>query len=408
MSNTTTGDGLEHVRYLADIIGKRPTGFAGEIRAAEYQCEQLEKWGCEGVGTEEFAARSWDFDLCRVSCGPLGEIEALPIEFSASTPAGGLEAALEVREKPEADSGLEGRIALFYNGLPDEKALLDSNPAGVILVTQEKALAWHQIVGPTSALAGRLPMVTLGFADGVDLVRHGVDRLKLEIETRIEDVTGRNVVATLPGASGERRINISGHYDSVPAGGAAADNATGAACALEVVRSLSGLDLDATVDFVNFSAEEIGLYGSGAYAEEHAQQLTATELGIYFDGQGDFLGRNNIHIIGREGLVDLTRERCDAVGYAVDLQHHFTGLDQAFLSAHGVPTLWFQRGPQLTWHTRADVTEDVSPAAMRATIGAAVDIALHVDANPGCFPGGIPGDQARQLAEYVKNGAPCW
>ena len=96
------------------------------------------------------------------------------------------------------------------------------------------------------------------------------------------------------------------------------------------------------------------------------------------------------------------------MGYAVDLQHHFTGLDQAFLSACGVPTLWFQRGPQLTWHTRADVTADVSPAAMRATIGAAVDIALHVDANPGCFPGGIPEDQAREVAEYVKNGAPCW
>ena len=409
MSSVTIGDGLDHVRYLADTIGKRPTGFAGEIRAAEYQCEQLEKWGCEGVGTEEFAARSWDFDLCRVSCGPLGEIEALPIEFSASTPAGGIEAELAVCEKADADAArIAGKIALFYNGLPDGKALLDSNPAGVILVTQEKALAWHQIVGPTTALAGRLPMVTLGFADGVDLVRHGVDRLKLEIETRIEDVTGRNVVATLPGASGERRINVSGHYDSVPAGGAAADNATGAACALEVVRSLSGLDLDVTVDFVNFSAEEIGLYGAAAYAEAHARELAATELGIYFDGQGDFLGRNNIHIIGREGLVDLTRERCDAVGYAVDLQHHFTGLDQAFLSAHGVPTLWFQRGPQLTWHTRADVTEDVSPAAMRATIGAAVDIALHVDANPGCFPGGIPEDQAREAAEYVKNGAPCW
>ena len=264
MSSVTIGDGLDHVRYLADTIGKRPTGFAGEIRAAEYQCEQLEKWGCEGVGTEEFAARSWDFDLCRVSCGPLGEIEALPIEFSASTPAGGIEAELAVCEKADADAArIAGKIALFYNGLPEETALLESNPAGVILVTQEKALAWHQIVGPTAALAGRLPMVTLGFADGVDLVRHGVDRLKLEIDTRIEDVTGRNVVATLPGASGDRRINVSGHYDSVPAGGAAADNATGAACALEVVRSLSGLDLDATVDFVNFSAEEIGLYGSG-------------------------------------------------------------------------------------------------------------------------------------------------
>ena len=34
MSSVTIGNGLDHVRYLADTIGKRPTGFAGEIRAA--------------------------------------------------------------------------------------------------------------------------------------------------------------------------------------------------------------------------------------------------------------------------------------------------------------------------------------------------------------------------------------
>ena len=409
MADPNIGDGLEHVRYLADTIGKRPTGSAGERRAAEYQCEQLKSWGCEEVGSEEFAARSWDFEVCTVSCDSLGEIAALPIEFSASTPAGGVEAELIVCEKPDACPEIAGKIALFYGGLPDNQVLLDRQPAGVIMVTQEKALAWHQIIGPTTALAGKLPMVTLGFGDGVDLVRHGVGRVRLEIETKIEEVTGRNVVATLPGASrGRRRINISGHYDSVPAGGAAADNATGAACALEVMRSLRQLSLDVTIDFVNFSAEEIGLYGAAAYAEQHGAALKETELGIYFDGQGDFLGRNNLHIIGQTGLVDLARERCDEAGYIVDLQHHFTGLDQAFLSGKGVPTLWFQRGPQLTWHTRADITDDVSPEAMRATIGAAVDIARHVDANPGCFEGGIPEDQAQQVREYVKNDAPAW
>ena len=228
-------------------------------------------------------------------------------------------------------------------------------------------------------------------------------------KTTIEDVTGHNVVATLPGSGGgDRRINISGHYDSVPAGGAAADNATGAACALEVVRSLSQLDLEITVDFVNFSAEEIGLYGAAAYAECHADELGRTELGIYFDGQGDFLGRNNIHVLGQAELAELIRERCAALSYPVDVQHHFTGLDQVFLSSKGVPTLWFQRGPQLTWHTRADITDDVSPEAMSASIGAAVDIATYVDEHQGCFPPGLPGDLAQQVADYTKNGAPCW
>ena len=404
------GDGLDHVRFLADTIGKRITGSDGERRAAEYQCQRLQEWGCVDVGTEPFAARGWDFETCIVACDELSSVEALPIEFSASTPAGGTEAELVVCEKAAgAGADIAGKIALFYGGLPDAQVLLDHQPAGVILIEQTRALAWHQIIGPATPLAGQLPMVTLGFADAVNLVRRGVKRLQLDVQTTIEDVTGHNVVATLPGAGGGgRRINISGHYDSVPAGGAAADNATGAACALEVVRSLSLLELDVTIDFVNFSAEKIGLNGSAAYAGQHANDLKSTELGIYFDGQGDFLGRNNIHVLGQEGLAELARERCAAVSYPVDVQHHFTGLDQVFLSAHGVPTLWFQRGPQLTWHTRADITEDVSPEAMRASIAAAVDIVRHLDANPGCFPQGIPDDQAKTIAAYVKDGAPCW
>ena len=411
MSRQDIGDGLNHVRHLADTIGKRITGSEGERRAAEYQCEQLKQWGCGDVGTEPFPARGWDFDVCQVDCIELGTLEALPIEFSASTPVGGVEAELMVCEKGADVDGAQiaGKIALFYGGLPGAQLLLDHQPVGVMLIESTRALAWHQIIGPTAPLAGQLPMVTLGFADAVNLVRHGVERLKLEVQTTIEDVTGHNVVATLPGASaGSRRINISGHYDSVPAGGAAADNATGAACALEVVRSLSQLELDVTIDFVNFSAEEIGLNGSAAYAGQHANDLKSTELGIYFDGQGDFLGRNNIHVLGQEELAELARERCAAVSYPVDVQHHFTGLDQVFLSAHGVPTLWFQRGPQLTWHTRADITEDVSPEAMRASIGAAVDITRHLDANPDCFAPGIPDDQAKTIADYVKDGAPCW
>lgn len=405
------GDGLDHVRYLADTIGKRVTGSEGERRAAEYQCQQLAAWGCESVGLEEFPARGWDFETCSVECDELGALGALPIEFSGSTPAGGIRAELFVCEKAADVDGddIVGKIALFCGGLPEPELLLEHRPAAVILVEPTRALAWHQIIGPSTPLAGKLPLATLGFTDAVNLVRCGETHLRLDIQTTIEDVTGHNVVATLPGSGGgNRRINISGHYDSVPAGGAAADNATGAACALEVVRSLSQLELDVTVDFVNFSAEEIGLNGSAAYAGQHAADLTRTELGIYFDGQGDFLGRNNIHVLGQEGLADFARERCAAVRYAVDVHHHFTGLDHVFLSAHGVPTMWFQRGPQLTWHTRADITEDVSPAAMRASIGAAVNIVQHVDATPGCFPAGIPDDQAQQIAEYVKDGAPCW
>ena len=88
-SSLVLGDGLNHVRHFVDTIGKRITGSEGERRAAEYQCQRLQAWGCEDVRCEPFAARGWDFDVCRVNCDELGTVEALPIEFSASTPAGG-------------------------------------------------------------------------------------------------------------------------------------------------------------------------------------------------------------------------------------------------------------------------------------------------------------------------------
>ena len=94
--------------------------------------------------------------------------------------------------------------------------------------------------------------------------------------------------------------------------------------------------------------------------------------------------------------------------YRADVQFHFTGLDQVFLSSCGVPTLWFQRSPQLTWHTRYDITEDVSPAAMRASIAAAVGLFRRAAADPDAFPGGIDAEQQKQIDDYVANGAPVW
>lgn len=409
--NEPVEDGLDHVRMLADVIGKRPTGSDAEVRAADYLCAQLQGWGLAGVGAEPFAARSWDFSRCQVVADGVGPLESLPVEFSASTSAAGLTAPLVVCESPSdvALTEVDGRVVLVLGGLPPPSSLLERGAAGLILANSGRPRAWHEVYGPAQPLAGALPMVSLGFADAVELVRRNVHRVTLHVATTIANVTGRNVVATLPAAGPTtRRINVSGHYDSVPASGAAADNATGTACAMEVVHALSRRRPEVHVDLVIFSAEEIGLNGAAAYARAHADDLSRTELGIYFDGQGDFLGRHNIHAMGRAGLADWVRAEVAQMGYRADVHHHFTGLDQVFLSARGVPTLWFQRGPQLTWHTRADASADVSPEAMRQSIAAAVGLVRLAAASPGCLPGGIDDDQAQRIRDYVARGAPVW
>jgi hypothetical protein len=87
-----------------------------------------------------------------------------------------------------------------------------------------------------------------------------------------------NVVAIKPGNTAPNyRVIVCGHYDSIvssdqgsPMDSApgADDNASGTAATLEIARLLSGYELDATVMFVLFTAEETGLHGSRQMAAE--------------------------------------------------------------------------------------------------------------------------------------------
>jgi hypothetical protein len=106
-----------------------------------------------------------------------------------------------------------------------------------------------------------------------------------------------NVVGRLPGrVPGSGTFVLCGHYDSTgrrtiyadpdrtwdwridPAPGAD-DNGSGVASVLECARVLCDLEFDFDIEFVLFCAEEQGLFGSLAYAEEHAA-LNSNILGV--------------------------------------------------------------------------------------------------------------------------------
>ncbi len=120
-----------------------------------------------------------------------------------------------------------------------------------------------------------------------------------------------NVMAVLPGRS-DRRIYVSGHYDSVarvegqgfdwgrsdnPAPGVN-DDGSGTALTMELARVLaqSGMQFDATLVFIAFAGEEEGLIGASAHAQ------TAKAKGVRIDGvfNNDITGNS----IGGSGQVD--------------------------------------------------------------------------------------------------------
>jgi len=96
-----------------------------------------------------------------------------------------------------------------------------------------------------------------------------------------------NVICVKPaGNNSQETIILSAHYDcimqdhnnSTARAPGANDNATGVATVLEVARILKQIDLPRTIQFVCFSGEEQGLWGSTAYAA-HVRQ---NNLNLHF------------------------------------------------------------------------------------------------------------------------------
>lgn len=151
----------------------------------------------------------------------------------------------------------------------------------------------------------------------VETMRGFSDRLDVSLDCYLVEAQGRiteeaelcNVVAVLPGRS-ERRIYVSGHYDTVaripgqgfdwsvhdnPAPGAN-DDGSGTVLTMEVARVLaqSGLDFDATLVFVGFVAEEEGLVGASLHATKAEREGWTIDAVFNNDIIGNSLGGNGI------------------------------------------------------------------------------------------------------------------
>lgn len=97
-----------------------------------------------------------------------------------------------------------------------------------------------------------------------------------------------NVVATLEGSNLSDSISVmGGHYDNILSNGdpftivpGANDNASGVAAALEVARVMKKNNYipKGTIKFIAFGSEELGLYGSNAYASDAIATLKRIRL----------------------------------------------------------------------------------------------------------------------------------
>jgi hypothetical protein len=87
--------------------------------------------------------------------------------------------------------------------------------------------------------------------------------------------TGINIYAERPGSNPEAgKILLAAHYDTVERSPGVDDNATGVATVLEAARLLRQLETPRTLQLAFFDQEEVGLYGSTAFANGKVDRAT--------------------------------------------------------------------------------------------------------------------------------------
>ncbi|HWL52069.1 MAG TPA: GNAT family N-acetyltransferase [Chthoniobacteraceae bacterium] len=328
--------------HLCLNVGERHLGSPGEAAAQDYLAARLGEGGYEVV-REAFDAPGWEYGPFSITTEGGEAIDAFPCYFS---PGGEVTAPLVPYTGVEPPETCRGKIA--FSGRHDFTHVGDTNALAEKL---EKAGAAAWIVNSpyndtfsTKIVRNpgleRMPVFTISQRTALRLAREAGRPVHLKLEARRFPHRSANLIARHTG-SGRRKLVIGAHYDSAPGIQGAADNGTGIALLVHLVRALKPHLGDWSVDFVAFGAEEYGGpgFGLGGFEYMKAHQEEPIEAMLCLDGLGTFLGNPEARV-GRNGL--LRRWVKEETGFTP--RPYRRGSDQGIFDQHGIPTAWFCDG----------------------------------------------------------------
>ena len=420
-------DVWNNLAYLCDACNGRFVGTDDARRAQVHLLACLQKYGLDHVAAEPFEMRGWDRGQSRLTI--LAEPSPFELPCLALPGSPGCDLETEIvdvnRGAPEdyqrLGPALVGKIAIntadgisrgeMYRGACQAGAgafIFSGNQPGMLV--------------PTGSVIGDVPAIGLAYEPKARLKRllaAGPVRAHLASTSAVHPLTTANVVAEIPGADpAQGWIVVGGHYDGHDIGQAAHDNGAGTAAVLEAARLLAPLRgrLQAGLRFVLFSGEELGLWGSYAYAQQHAGEFDSIRLVV------------NVDVVAMAmPLVLQTQASPELANYlrALPLGQLDLALNddpKAFImnsdhfpfSLGGVSSVWAvtSGAPAGTgWvHFSADTLDKVDPRLLRQTAGALARLLLRMALEPQALPRGCksPDDVKKAVRDAGFEGYLRW
>lgn len=369
---------LGHVRRLAEEIGPRTAGTAGELAARDYIRGTLEAYGYD-VSVEPFPFDATEFLPARVdiaadaaAADTIASVPAIAMRgSSAGSLSGRLLAVMGAGRAADLPAGSAGAVLLVERGdlTFSEKAANAAAAGAVALIVENNEDG--SFVGKLDGAAA-IPVVGVSRADGERLRQRAAAGASARVSVTPPQGTAYNVVARPRGVTACATVT-GGHYDSVPVTGGADDNASGTASVLETARVLAARREQGANCFVLFSAEEFGLFGSKAFVaslgEDGVGRLRAM---VNLDVVGMPEG---LTLIGDDDLIETARVAAQRLGLETTRATlpRGAGSDHLSFQQAGVPVVMLYRDdPQI--HTTADAVGRISERSLAETVGVAVGV----------------------------------
>lgn len=391
----TRGTTYQNLTELSDRGGGRPATSQAWARAVDFALAKFRAYGYSDAKTETYPLKAgWQRGTARAEL--LGaqrrDLRVVSMPWSRGTPAGGIEAEvvdLGRGEPADFDRASRGRIGLVRLSSIEEAGLdqvlaengqyhpiyrraVSAGLAALLFASPHPGNQLFAIPVTRNAELTEIPVANLLRDDSFVLSRaasSGRARIRLVLENATQTpATSQNVIAELKGRDAPGDVVIVGaHYDSWDLGTGALDNGVNSMSVIEVARAIraAGLRPRATLRFVLFGAEELGMLGSREHAKMRRAELDRIRAVLIMDeGAGRSRG---FSLGGRPELESRLRRVLAPVERLVPLAftpEAFYGTDNFFFLTEGVPNLVVNQDLRefvRHYHSNTDNLERVDP-----------------------------------------------
>jgi carboxypeptidase Q len=407
---------FSRLALFVDTFGPRFSGTESLERALDWLLEEMERDGLENVRAEPVMVPRWirGAESLELISPRREALPVLGLGPSRATPREGIRAEVLVvesfQELEERGEEAEGKIVLFDAPFTSYGETVQYRGRGAVAAARFGAVA--SLIRSVTPYSMNTPHTGgMGYQEGVPEIPHAAitvedammlhrmqergERIEvlLKMEGRSEGmVTSRNVMGEIVGwEHPEEVVVLGGHTDSWDVGQGAMDDGGGVVAAMEALRLMKvlGLEPRRTIRVVGWTAEEVGIFGGRAYAENPSRADERHVLGIESDsGVFSPLG---FGFTGTEDAFAIVQEigsLLDPIG-AGSVTRGGGGADIGPMMEQGMPGMGLIVEPtRYFWyhHTDADTLDKLDPAELSRCVAAMAVMAYVVADMPEPLP----------------------